>query len=79
MNTKATPTLDEAIEAIKRLPEAEQAVIAQDIIALTKEGALPPDRSPEDQAIIAERMSRPRNLVSRDELMTLLRKYNPAL
>ncbi len=79
MTTTKQPTLDEAIAAAKQLPEDEQAVLAQDILAEIQDGVLPSARSAEDQAIIAERMSRPRSYVSRDDLMALLRKYNPAL
>ncbi|KUO56019.1 MAG: hypothetical protein APF80_12320 [Alphaproteobacteria bacterium BRH_c36] len=79
MNTRPTPTLDEAIEAAKKLPAAEQTVIAQEILAMAKEGVLPPARSTEDQAIIAERMSRPRTYVPAEQITALLQRYNPAV
>ena len=79
MNTRPTPTLDEAVEAVKKLPAAEQTVIAQEILAMAKEGVLPPARSAEDQAIIAERMSRQRTYVPADQITALLQRYNPAV
>ena len=79
MNKLKTPTLDEAVAEVKKLSEAEQTIIAGELITLAREGVLPPPRSPEDQAIIEDRMSKPRTYASREEVMAVLRKYDPAV
>ena len=58
---------------------SEQHAIAQEILAMAEDGALPPERSPKDQAIIKERLSKPRRYVSRDDFMTMLRQFNATL
>ena len=76
MNTKNTTLVDEAVAAIRELPEEEQTILAQDILTTIDEGVLPPPRSPEEQAVIVERMSKPRTYVPREEIEALFRKYN---
>lgn len=79
MSKQQTPTLDEAVAAAKQLPENAQTVIAQEIAAMVKGDVFPPPRSEKEQAIINERMSKPRTHVSRDDFMTMLRKFHPSL
>lgn len=80
MNTSTKPTLDEAVAAAKKLPEAAQDIIAREILDLTVEAEqLPPTRTAEEQAIIQERMSQPRTYVPRERIDALLNKYKRAV
>jgi hypothetical protein len=77
MNSK-TVTLDKAVEAARKLsPEAQEA-LARELLERVEDFSAP-ERSPERQAIIEDRLSRPLKEVSRDDLMAMLRQYNPAL
>lgn len=77
--TKATKsTLDTAIQAVRKLPTAAQEAIAREVMEQVEDFSTP-DRSPERQAIIMERMSKPRTYVSRDDFLAMLRQYNPSL
>jgi hypothetical protein len=78
MSKTTTPTLDEAVEAVRKLPEETQSAIAHELMHWV-DHLTTPTRDPERQAIIAERMRKPLETVSRDAFMTMLRKYNPAL
>jgi len=71
-------TIDAAIEAVRALPHEAQDAIAHEILEQIEDYRTP-DRPPEIQALIEERMSKPRTAVSRDDFMAMLRKYNPAL
>lgn len=79
MSKPQTPTLDEAVEAARQLPENAQTVIAQEIDAMVKGDVFPAPRSEKEQTIIKERMIKPRTHVSRDDFMAMLRKFHPSL
>lgn len=78
MSKTETTLLDIAFRAICKLPESAQEAIAHEVMEQVEDFSTP-DRSPERQAIIKERMSKPRDFVSRDDFMTMLRQYNPSL
>ncbi len=73
-----TVTLDEAVKAARSLPEAAQQLVAYEIMEQIEDLAAP-QPSPERIAIIKERLSKPLVEMPREELMAILRKYNPAL
>jgi hypothetical protein len=77
MNTK-TVTLDKAIEAARKLPQEAQEALAKELLERVEEFSAP-ERSPERQVVIKDRLSRPLKEVSLDDLMAMLRQYNPAL
>jgi len=76
-NTK-TITLDEAMEAARRLPISAQAELAAELMEHI-ENISTPDRPEDRQQVIKERLAKPLEAISRDELMTVLRRYNPAI
>ena len=73
-----TPTLDDAVQAARSLSAEAQDVLAMEIME-SIEDLNPPERPTDRQAVIIDRLSRPLAAISRDELMTILRQYNPAL
>lgn len=77
MNSK-TVTLDKAVEAARKLPQEAQEALAKELLDRVEEFSAP-ERSPERQAIIRERLARPLEAVSREDVMVMLRRYNPAL
>jgi hypothetical protein len=78
MNTRRTPTLDEAIAVARDLPDKMQEAIAAEMLERATD-FMRPERTPERKAIIEERMAAPRTYVPRAEVMAILRKYNPTL
>lgn len=70
--------LDQAIEAARALPEAAQDLLAHEIMACISDLEAPM-RSDERQTIIKQRMSKPLNTISDDEIMSILRRYDPTL
>ncbi len=71
-------TLDKAVAATRELPEDVQTMVAHEVFEMIEDISVPP-RSPEDQAEIKKRLAQPRQAVSRDDFMAMLRQYNPAL
>lgn len=78
MRKQATVTLDEAITAARKLPRDKQAAVAAELMEYVEDLSAP-DRPASRQALIKERAEAPLSAVSRDEIMALLRKYNPDL
>lgn len=78
MNDRPTPTLDEAITVVRDLPAEMQEAIAAEMLERAAD-FVRPERTPERQAIIEERMAVPRTHVPRAEFMAMLRKYDPTL
>lgn len=78
MSKTDTKTLDEAVAATRELHEDVQSMVAHEVFEMIEDISVPP-RSPEDQAEIKRRLTQPRQAVTRDELMAMLRQYNPAL
>ena len=78
MNTRRTPTLDEALTVFHDLPDEMQEAIAAEMLERAEE-LMRPQRTPERQAIVKERMAAPLTHVPRAEVMAILRKYKPAL
>ena len=73
-----TFTLDAAVRAARSLPAAAQEALAHEIMQQI-EDLSPPERPAEHQSIVSDRLSRPLAAVSRDDLMAMLRRYNPDL
>lgn len=71
-------TMDEAIEAVQRLPEDAQAMLAEELVALVEDYESP-GLTDEQRRIVKERLAKPRTSVSRDDFLAMLRRYNPAL
>jgi hypothetical protein len=78
MSNSKTVTLDEAVEAARRLPENAQAELAAELME-SVEDVSTPERPEDRQRLIKDRLSKPIEAVTRDELMAMLRRYNPAL
>jgi hypothetical protein len=78
MNITTNITLDEAVAAAKELPEDAQAELAMELMERV-EDVLVPERPAPRQALIRERLSRPFEPISRDELTAMLRRYNPSI
>lgn len=71
-------TLDDAIEAARRLPENVQTELAAELMERVEDISTP-GRSEDRQRLIKERLAKPLEAIPRDDLMALLRRYNPAL
>jgi uncharacterized membrane protein len=78
MHKTATVTLDEAVDAARKLPRDKQAAVAAELMEYV-EALSPPDRPDDRQALIKARARQPLKAISRDDLMAMLRKYNPDL
>jgi len=78
MNNAKTISLDEAVNAARRLPAETQAALASELMERVEDVSTP-DRPNDRQALIKDRLANPLKAVSRDEFMTMLRQYNPAL
>lgn len=78
MSNGKTITLDDAVEAARRLPESAQTELAVELMERVEDISTP-ERPEDRQFLIKERLSKPLEAISRDELMALLRRYNPAL
>ncbi len=76
-NTK-TVTLDEAVEAARKLPNDAQAALASELMERIEDVSTL-ERPSDRQKIIKDRLAKPLKAISRDELMAMLRQYNPAL
>ena len=72
-----TVSLEDAVAAARALPKAAQDVLAHEIMEQIEDLAAP-QPSPERIAIIKERLSRPLVEMPRDEVVAILRRYNPA-
>ncbi len=78
MSSTKTITLDEAIEAARQLPAETQPAVAAELMEYVEDLSTP--HRPEDRRhIIKERLANPLEAISRDQLMAMLRQYNPAL
>jgi hypothetical protein len=78
MSSQKTITLDDAVKAARDLPEETQEALAKTLMDQIEDFATP-ERSPERQTIIKERVQQQLKAISRDELMAMLRQYDPAL
>ncbi len=78
MENDTTFTLEAAVRAARSLPAAAQKALAQEIMREIEDLSTP-ERPAERQAIVSDRLSRPLTGVSRDDLMSMLRRCNPAL
>ena len=78
MSNSKTITLDEAVEAARRLPENAQAELAAELMERVEDVSTP-ERPEDRQRLIKDRLSKPLEAITRDELMAMLRRYNPAL
>ena len=76
-NTK-TISLDEAVEAARELPAETQAALASELMERVEDYQTP-GLTPEQQKIVKERLAMPREHVSREDFLAMLRRYNPAL
>ncbi len=78
MTDQKTITLDEAVMAARELPAAAQEALAKELLDCVADYQTP-DRPAQRQQIIQERLAKPLHAVSRDEVMELLRNYDPDL
>ncbi len=78
MKNAKTITLDEAVEAAQKLPIDTQAALANELMEHVEDLSTP-DRPHERQNLIKDRLAKPLKAISRDELMAMLRQYNPVL
>ena len=78
MSKNKTASLDEAVEAVRALPQGSQDAIAQELVAMVEDYAMP-ERPAEEQELIKQRLKGPRKAISRADFMAMLRQYNPAL
>jgi len=78
MNEQKTVTLDDAVSAARDLPDAVQEALAREMLDRIADFQTP-DRPPARQQIIQERLARPLSAISRDDLMKMLREYDPDL
>jgi hypothetical protein len=78
MNTRRTPTLEEAVTVVRDLPDEMQQAIASEMLEQA-ESFVQSQLTAEQRAIVKDRMAAPRTYVPRAEVMALLRKYNPAI
>jgi hypothetical protein len=78
MSKANTITLDEAVKIARRMPVDTQAALASELMEHVQESSKP-DRPADRQDLIKDRRAKPLKAISRDELMSMLRQYNPAL
>lgn len=78
MNMQKNVSLDDAVRAARDLPQDAQKALAQTLMDQIEDFTTP-KRSHERQTIIAQRVQSPLSAISRDELMAMLRQYNPAI
>ena len=76
--TDKTTSLDTAVAAARRLPDETQEALARELMERVEDFSTP-DRPADRQSIIKERLAKPLEAISRDDLMVILRQYNPAL
>jgi len=76
-NTK-TITLDEAVEAARKLPNDTQAALASELMERIEDVSTI-ERPSDRQKVIKDRLAKPFKAISRDEFMAMLRQYNPTL
>ena len=78
MGDAKTITLDDAVQAARQLPVDAQVALAHELMERIEDVSTPA-RPPERQEAIKERLAKPLSSISRDELMDMLRRYNPSL
>ena len=78
MSKTNTITLDEAVKIARKLPVDTQAALANELMEHVQDMS-PPDRSDDRQNLIKNRLAKRLKAISRDELMAMLRQYNPPL
>ena len=78
MSNAKTITLDEAVKVARGLPADTQEALANELMEHVQDMS-PPDRPEDRQHLIKDRLEKPLKAISRDELMAMLRQYNPAL
>ena len=77
MSKTNTITLDEAVKIARKLPVDTQAALANELMEHVQDMSAP-DRPADRQDLIKDRLAKPLKAISRDELMSMLRQYNPA-
>ena len=77
MSKANTITLDEAVKIARKLPVDTQAALANELMEHVQDMS-PPDRPADRQNLIKDRLAKPLKAITRDELMSMLRRYNPA-
>ena len=75
MNETKTVTLDDAVRIARTLSAETQEALAHELLEGIEDFSTP-ERSPERQAIIGDRLAQPFDAISRDELMAILRRYD---
>ena len=78
MSNDVTQTLFELVETIEALPADAQTDVLAEIksrIEYFKRSAL----TEEQRALVIERLAAPRKYAPRDDVLALLRRFNPAL
>jgi len=78
MKNAKTITLDEAVEAVRALPQGSQDAIVQELVAMVEDYSMP-ERPAEEQELIKQRLKGPRKAIARADFMAMLRQYNTAL
>ena len=78
MNKMKIVTLDDAVLAARKLPSDAQMAVARELMEQVEDFSTP-DRSADRQQAIKDRLGKPLRAISRDELMAMLRQYNPAV
>ena len=78
MSITKTFSLEDVIAAMRTLPDQSQQDLASEIMERVDD--ISNSRLTDEQKdIVKERMSKPREHVSRDDVHAMLRKFNPAL
>ena len=78
MSDTKTATLDEAVAAVRQLPEDTQAAVAKELVALVEDYRTS-GLTDEQREVVAKRLAEPRTHVPRPDFLAMLRRYNPAL
>lgn len=78
MSKNKIPTLDEAVEAVRTLPQGSQDAIVQELVAMVEDYQAP-GLTDAQRDIVTKRLAEPRSHIPRDDFLAMLRRYNPAL
>ena len=78
MSITKTFSLEDVIAAMRTLPDQSQQDLASEIMERVDDISNS-KLTDEQREIITERMNQPREHVSRDDIHTMLRKFNPTL
>ena len=78
MSHAKTVTLDDAMTAVRRLPEDAQTALAEELLALVEDYQTSGLMDAQCD-IVAKRLAQPRKHVAPGDFLAMLRRYNPAL